>query len=99
MNFQDVPTFGVHWKGHYLRLGVGSTGRKDNAGRTVSLPKGAVGYVVSATPGSVLVVFGVDATQPPQPPSAAYPVTHRRYAAVCTFVYGDWQLLKLELSA
>lgn len=78
MEFADVPTFGLHWKGKYIQNNVGSTGRRDNAGRMMSLPKGSIGYVSAATAGSILVVFGQDLRRPPELDVSSY-VTPQRY--------------------
>ena len=98
MEFADVPTFGLHWKGKYIQNNVGSTGRRDNAGRMMSLPKGSIGYVSAATAGSILVVFGQDLRRPPEPTSAVHTVSDRRYQFVCTFGLDDWTRLDLRLS-
>ncbi len=98
MEFFDSPTFGLSWREHYIRIGVGSSGRKDNQGKAMSLPKGAIGYVTSASPASILVVFGEDVMKPPPPTSAVYGVTHRQYRFVVTFVPDDWYKLNLWLS-
>lgn len=94
-NFFDAPTFGIDWQGKYVLLGRAAGLRKDNAGRSVSLPAGAIGYVASATPASILVVFGSDLRKAPEPTDHVNTVASRRYSAVFTFQFRDWVGLKL----
>ena len=98
IEFYDSPIFGLEWKGRYVRIGVGTTSRKDNAGRVILLPKGAIGYVASATAGSILVVFGADLSVPPPPTDHIYTVSHGRYKFACTFGPDDWYRLNIWLS-
>jgi hypothetical protein len=97
-DFIDAATFGLDWKGRYVRLGVGITARVDNKNNRVSLPAGAIGYVASATSGSVLVVFDRDPRKVPEPTSAGQTVASPRYGAVFSFGFDDWLRLKLTRS-
>jgi hypothetical protein len=98
--FTDSPHIGIDWAGKWIQLGVGSTGRKDNRGITMSLPKGSIGYVFSATPGgTLLVVFGNNPMIAPEKPSQGVGVSDRRYKYVCNFNYDDWLALKIKVSA
>jgi hypothetical protein len=100
MEFIDAQTFGLDWKGKHIRLGLGLTGRNDNTGKRMSLPKGAIGFVVSATPGTVLALFGKDLLAPPQPLwQGMLPVgrsLERSYSYVTTFNWDDWTSLDIR---
>ena len=98
MEFADVASFGLHWKGRYVQNSVAASGRRDNAGRVMSLPKGSVGYVAGATAATILVVYGQDLSRPPEPTSPVHTVSDRRYRFVCTFGWTDWTGLDLRLS-
>lgn len=98
--FIDSPHIGADWAGRWVQLGVGSTGRKDNRGITMSLPKGAIGYVASATPGGVLlVVFGNNPMIAPEKPIQGIGISDRRFKYVCNFELDDWQALQIKVSA
>lgn len=98
--FVDAPHIGVDWAGKWIQLGVGSTGRKDNRGIAMSLPKGSIGFVASATPGGVLLVlFGPNPMIAPEKPVKGVSISDRRYKYVCNFDFDDWTTLKIKVSA
>ena len=66
----------------------------------MSLPKGAIGYVASATSGGVLLVlFGQNPMIAPEKPVQGVPISDRRYKYVCNFDFDDWAALKIKVSA
>lgn len=99
MEFIDAPTFGLDWKGKHIRVSAGLSGRNDNTGKRMALPRGAIGYVVSATPGTILVIFGKELLKPPPPLlNGGLPVgssLERRYSYVATLNWDDW--VKLDI--
>lgn len=100
MEFIDAQTFGLDWKGKHIRLGAGTTGRNDNTGKRMSLPKGAIGYVVSATPATILVLFGKELLkQPPASLNGSWAVgtsLDKLYSYVVTFGWTDWTSLDIH---
>ncbi|GGY52508.1 hypothetical protein [Pseudoduganella albidiflava] len=100
MEFIDAQTFGLDWKEKHIRLGVGTTGRNDNTGKRMSLPRGAIGYVISATPRTILVLFGKELLKPPPPTSngswAVGTSLGRLYSYVTTFDWNDWTNLDIR---
>lgn len=65
----------------------------------MSLPKGAIGYVFSATAGGVLlVVFGHNPMVAPERPTPGIGVSDRRYKYVCNFDAEDWERLRIKVS-
>jgi hypothetical protein len=99
LRFVDSDTIGADWAGRWIQLGVGTTGRLDNRGIAMSLPKGAIGYVAQATPGVLLVVFGNNPMIAPEKPVRGLAVSDRRYRYVCNFDVDDWLALKIKVSA
>lgn len=64
----------------------------------MSLPKGAIGYVASATPGVLLAVFGNNPMIAPERPVQGFAIADRRYKYVCNFDVNDWLALKIKVS-
>lgn len=100
LRFIDSDHIGADWMGRWIQLGVASTGRKDNRGITMSLPKGSIGYVARASPGGVLLVlFGNNPMIAPEKPLQGVPISDRRYRYVCNFDADDWTALRIRVSS
>jgi hypothetical protein len=99
MEFFDSPTFGTTWMGRFIQIGKGVVGRTDMTGKEMSLPKGAIGYVDKALPGTIFVDFGKDLLKPPRPRPFGFPIENsREYQYRAIFSVEDWYNLDIRLS-